>query len=117
MVVYSMALMIEKMKPKKVWQVFVDFGFGADPIIYQNIMYKGHLNLMYGLYQLMSGDERYAREYTWLTDQIVKEMREHHKAGIYEGAACEPNLYFAQCNSIGLLSLHIFDKLYGTKYT
>lgn len=36
-------------------------------------MYKGHLNLMYGLYQFMSGDERFAKEYTWLTRQIVAE--------------------------------------------
>ncbi len=114
---HMMAIMIDKMKSKKVWRDFVDYGMGPDPISYQNIMYKAHLNLMYGLYQLISGDERYAKEYTWLTRQILAEMRKHHKEGRYEGANCEPDRYFAQCNSISLLSLHIYDKLYGTRYT
>jgi len=33
------------------------------------------------------------------------------------GADCEPERYFAQCNSITLLSLKIYDKLYGTNYS
>jgi hypothetical protein len=114
---YTMWLMINKMKSKKVWRDWEDIGFGSDPISYQNIMYKGHLNLMYGLYQMMSGDERFSKEYAWLTKQIVDEMREHHKQGLYDGTNCEPDQYFVQCNSIGLLSLNIFDRLYGTKYT
>jgi hypothetical protein len=114
---YMMWVMVKKMKSKKVWRDWVDMGFGEDPISYQNIMYKGHLNLMYGLYQLMSGDERFAKEYTWLTRQIVDEMRQHHEEGLYDGTNCEPDQYFVQCNSIGLLSLHIYDKLYGTNYT
>ena len=52
------------------------------------------------LYQLISGDERFANEYTWLTDKIVAEMRKHHAEGRHEGADCEPGRYFAQCNSI-----------------
>jgi hypothetical protein len=72
---------------------------------------------MYALYQLMSGDEQFAREFTWLTRQIVDEMRQHHGDGRYEGANCEPDQYFVQCNSIALLSLHIYDQLYGTEYT
>ncbi|MFT5573551.1 MAG: hypothetical protein ACI9FR_002486 [Cryomorphaceae bacterium] len=62
-----MDMMIWKMKSKKVWSDFTDRGFGSDPISVQNIMYKGHLNLMYGLYQLSTGDTRYAREYTWVS--------------------------------------------------
>lgn len=108
--------MIWAMKSRKVWGDFTDRGFGSDPITAQNIMYKGHLNLMYGLFQLSTGDLRYAREYTWLTQQIVDEMRLHH-AGIYDGVTCEPNAWFAECNVIGLLSLHIYDKLYDTNYT
>jgi len=108
--------MIWKMKSKRVWGDFTDRGFGSDPISHQNIMYKGHLNLMYGLYQLSTGDERYAREYTWLTQQMAEEMRLHH-SGQYEGVTCEPNAWFVECNVIGIMSLHIYDKLYGTKYT
>lgn len=111
-----MDMMISKMKSKKVWGDFTDRGFGGDPISVQNIMYKGHLNLMYGLYQLTTGDTRYAREYSWLSQQIAAEMRLHH-AGIYEGVTCEPNAWFVECNTIGMLSLHIYDRIYGTQYT
>jgi len=112
----AMDNMIWKMKSKKVWQDFTDRGFGPDPITVQNIMYKGHLNLMYALYQLSTGDQRYAREFTWLTQNIVEEMNLHHQ-GFYEGNTCEPNAWFVECNVIGMLSLHIYDKLYGTQYT
>lgn len=108
--------MIDKMKSKKVWGDWTEYGMSDDPISKGNIMYKGHLNLMYGLYQLMSGDEEYSQEYTWLTEKIVTEMRLHHQEGKHEGADCEPGRYFAQCNSISLLSLKIYDKLYQTEY-
>jgi hypothetical protein len=108
--------MIWKMKSRKVWGDFTDRGFGSDPISTQNIMYKGHLNLMYGLYQLTTGDTRYAREYSWLTQKLAEELRLHHN-GQYEGVTCEPNAWFVECNSIGLMSLHIYDRLYGTQYT
>jgi hypothetical protein len=77
---YIMGIMIKKMKSKKVWKDWIETGFGTDPITYQNIMYKGHLNLMYGLYQLTTGDRRFDREYTWLTRVIVKEIRKNHDA-------------------------------------
>ena len=51
-----------------------------------------------------------------MTNKIVHEMRKHHAEGKHEGADCEPGRYFAQCNSISLLSLKIYDKLYGTTY-
>ena len=108
--------MIDKMKSKKVWGDWTAYGMGDDPISVGNIMYKGHLNLMYGLYQLISGDETYSVEYTWLTDKIIEEMRKHHAEGRHEGADCEPGRYFAQCNSISLLSLMVYDKLYDTNY-
>ncbi|WP_189497690.1 linalool dehydratase/isomerase domain-containing protein [Algimonas arctica] len=108
--------MIWKMKSRKVWGDFTDRGFGSDPISTQNIMYKGHLNLMYGLYQLTTGDTRYAREYSWLTQKLADELRLHHN-GQYEGVTCEPNAWYVECNAIGMMSLHIYDRLYGTDYT
>ncbi len=111
-----MDTMIWKMKSKRVWSDFTDRGFGADPISVQNIMYKGHLNLMYGLYQMSTNDKRYEREFTWLTKQIADEMRLHHQ-GKYEGVTCEPNAWFVECNAIAMLSLHVYDKLYKTSYT
>lgn len=114
--IHCMKNMIVKMKSKKVWGDWVEYGLGDDPISEGNIMYKGHLNLMYGLYQLMSGDETFSEEYTWLTNKIIVEMRQKHREGKHEGADCEPGRYFAQCNSISLMSLLIYDRLYGTTY-
>ena len=114
---YAMNLMINKMKSVKVWGDWIAYGMGDDPISEGNVMYKGHLNLMYGLYQLMTGNEEFSKEYTWLTNKIIDEMRRHHSEGKHEGADCEPGRYFAQCNSISLLSLKIYDKLYGTSYS
>ena len=114
---HAMFLMIKKMKSPKVWGDWISYGMGDDPISEGNVMYKGHLNLMYGLYQLMTGNEEFSREFTWLTSRIIDEMRRHHIEGKHEGADCEPGRYFAQCNSISLLSLKIYDKLYGTNYS
>ena len=114
---HAMWIMIKKMKSKRVWGDWIAYGMGEDPISEGNVMYKGHLNLMYGLYQLMTGDEEFSDEFTWLTNKIIDEMRRHHIEGKHEGADCEPGRYFAQCNSIALLSLKIYDKLYGTTYS
>ena len=57
------------MKSKRVWGDWIAYGMGDDPISEGNVMYKGHLNLMYGLYQLMTGNEEFAHEYTWLTNK------------------------------------------------
>ena len=43
-------------------------------------------------------------------------MRLHHE-GKYEGVTCEPNAWFVECNAIGMMSLHIYDLLYGTSFT
>jgi hypothetical protein len=112
---YYLSVMIHKMKAKKVWDDWQRYGFGDDPICKDNIMYKGHLNLMYGLYQLMTGSDRYAQEFTWLTQKIVEEI-EQSKQGKYRGVTCEPDRYFVQCNAIGLMSLEVYDRIYGTPY-
>lgn len=42
--------MIDKMKLKKVWGDWMEYGLSDDFIFEGNIMYKGYFNLMYGLY-------------------------------------------------------------------
>lgn len=101
-----------KMRCKQVWGDWEEDGFGSDPIIRQNVMYKGHLNLMYGLYQLITGDRKYEKENTRLTHIMHKEM----KANPYAGIVCEPDNYFVQCNSVAYLSLWVYDRLHGTQY-
>ncbi|TVT48643.1 MAG: hypothetical protein FHP94_09040 [Denitromonas halophila] len=101
-----------KMKCKRVWEDWENDGFGNDPIEKQNIMYKGHLNLMYGLYQLVSGSRKYEAEHSHLTQIIHDEI----KANPFAGALCEPDNYFVQCNSVAYLSLWVYDRLHGTNH-
>ena len=101
-----------KMRCKEVWGDWEDDKFGKDPIKKDNIMYKGHLNLMYGLYQLVTGDKLYEKENIKLTKIIFNEI----KSSPYAGIVCEPDNYFPQCNSVGYLSLWVYDRLHGSNY-
>ena len=114
-ILYYFSILIEKMKSEHVWGDWRSYGFGHDPLSKHNIMYKGHLNLMLGLYQLISGDQRYEQEFIWLTNKIVTEIRNSREKS-YQGVTCEPNQYFAHCNAIGLLSLKIHDLIFGSKF-
>lgn len=101
-----------KMKCKEVWGDWEEDKFGKDPIKKDNIMYKGHLNLMYGLYQMVTGDKLYEKE----NKRISKIIYDEIKASPYAGIVCEPDNYFPQCNSVGYLSLWVYDRLHGTNY-
>jgi hypothetical protein len=105
--------LIQKMKQKAVWVHWVDLGYGNDYLSKHNIMYKGHLNLMYGLYGLIYGGDKWDKDFTWLTDKISKEIDETP----YSGVTCEPDDYYVQCNTIGIYSLLLYDKLHGTDHS
>jgi len=105
--------MVQKMKQKPVWEDWIKNGYGDDPVAKHNIMYKGHLNAMYGLHQLISGSTKWEKDSTWLTNNIAAEI----DATPYSGVTCEPDDYFVQCNSIGIYSLLLYDKLHGTDHS
>ena len=109
---HYMDKLIQKMKEKVVWEDWIKAGFGPDPVAKHNIMYRGHLNLMYGLYQLTSGDTKYEDEYKTFCKAIYEEMKQTEKEGKYCGMSCEPDDYFVQCNTIGMYSLAVYDTLY-----
>lgn len=109
---HYMDKMIQKMKRKEVWEDWILAGFGDDPVAKANIMYRGHLNLMYGLYQLTSGDTKYEEEYKAFCEAIYEEMKQTEREGKYCGMSCEPDDYFVQCNTIGMYSLAVYDTLY-----
>ncbi len=109
---HYMDRLIQKMKQKVVWEDWIKYGFGPDPMAKHNIMYRGHLNLMYGLYQLTSGDTKYEEEYKALSKALYTEMKQTEKEGKYCGMSCEPDDYFVQCNTIGMYSMAVYDTLY-----
>ena len=99
--IHALNYAIQKMKHEVVWVDWRNDGFGDDPIVSGNIMYKGHLHLMYGLYQLLTDDKRYEQEYKTLSDIIIRELNDEKT---YTGFCCEPDNYFPQCNSIAFYS-------------
>jgi hypothetical protein len=112
---------LRKMKHPRMWRDWQEDGFGKtdaahatleDAVAEGNIMFKGHLNTMYALFQLVSGDRRYEPENERLTQRIYQEIR----ANPYAGIVCEPDNYFPQCNSLGYLSLALYDRIHGTDY-
>lgn len=83
------------------------------PVMRQNIMWKGHLNLMYALHIQCSGsDAKYGEYFHSLSENIASEMRNTQ----YGGACCQSINYYLQCNTISMLSLRYHDLFYGTKF-
>lgn len=106
------------MKDTPIWDEWIRFRFNDNPITKDNIMYKGHLNFVYGVYQLLSGNREFEEEYKALTKIIVRENRENSSLDElpYWGIQCEPDQYFPQCNSVGMMSLWIYDLIFDTNY-
>lgn len=90
--------------------------FGKDPVTTKNVMYKGHLNLVYGLYRLLTGSDEYDAEYHNMMNIIATEsIRNARDHGFY-GIECELDQYFPPCNSIALNSEKVYDLNFGTNY-
>ena len=104
------------MKETPMWDDWKRFGFGESPIKDMNIMYKGHLNLMYGLHELITGSREFEAEYKELTGIMVAEYERNRKAGSCCGIVCEPDHYFPQCNAVGMMSLRVYDRIYGADF-
>lgn len=105
------------MKDTPIWDEWIRFRYNDNPITKDNIMYKGHLQFVYGVYQLLSGSREFEEEYKDITEIIVRENLENSKAeSPYWGIQCEPDQYFPQCNSIGMMGLWIYDLIFGTNY-
>lgn len=105
------------MKDTPVWDDYTRNAFAGDPVSYKNIMYKGHLNLMYGLYQMVTGNREFEEEYQNLTNIIVEEYDKNAVCDTpYWGVECEPDQYFPQCNSMGMMSMKVHDIVFGTNY-
>lgn len=105
--------LIQRMKQKVVWEDWGKHGLGDDPLKEHNIMYKGHLSLMFGLYQWVSGKTTYESEFKALTRNIADEIDNTR----YHGVTCEPDDYFVQCNTIGIYSLLLYDRIYGSDHS
>ena len=105
--------LIGRMLEERVWGDWRTQGWGRCPLRPYNLMWKGHLNLMYALHLFVSGEATHADAFRRLSADIAGEMRRTP----YGGALCQSINYYFQCNTVGMLSLRYHDAFYGTSYT
>lgn len=107
---------IQLMKDAGAFDEWTRLEFGKDPVSDKNVMYKGHLNLMYGLYRLMSGNTEFDEEYHALNKIIVTETVNNGRHRGFWGIECEPDQYFPPCNAVAMVSEKVYDLNFGTGY-
>lgn len=100
-----------------VWLDYV-ITWGYDDPMRANMMWKGPLLIGECLYALMTGDkDKYGPEAKAIAENLYELQQENMKKplgkGFSAGVECEPNHWYPQCNSIGILGLAIYDKVYG----
>ena len=131
---------IERMVRKVVWQYWAKphnnktpcemnkKSHCPDPVIYQNIMYSGHLANLISLYENICHDYYYTYsgwDFVWnetlsihytmpqMLDIIIDQVIENDNGGV----CCEPDLIFTICNTYPRAAFILYDKIHNTKYS
>lgn len=104
------ARLVEKMEQPATLRYWKADGFGGDGLTRDNIMYRGHLNLMYALAHDRFGETRFDDRFHILSHNLFDELSREH------AICCEPDHFFLQCNSVCALSLWLHDRSFGTSY-
>ena len=102
--------LIEKMERPATLAYWKARGYGGDGVGRDNAMYRGHLNLMYGLAHECFGETRFDARFHALSRALFDEI------GGERPVCCEPGEVFVQCNSVIILSLCLHDRAFGTDY-
>lgn len=102
--------LVEKMECPKALAYWKRDGYPGDGLKRGNIMYRGHLNLMYGLAHDRFGETRFDEKFHALSRELMDEIGSEHPV------CCEPDILFIQCNSVAVLSLWLHDRAFGTSY-
>jgi hypothetical protein len=102
--------LVEKMERPKAHAYWRRDGYPGDGLKRDNVMYRGHLNLMYGLAHDRFEETRFDEKFHTLSRELAKEIGSEHPV------CCEPDILFIQCNSVAVLSLWLHDRAYGTSY-
>lgn len=126
--------LIAKMQLKPVWgywrweNLWGNFDTNPDPIPRDNIMLSGYLGVMLAAYESNTGDTRYSkpgaitfswdekRSFAYSFPEIVAAV--HHNFTRYDIGLfpCEPNWIYSACNTFGMNTLLVADRLHGTDY-
>lgn len=102
--------LVEKMEHPKTLAYWRWDGFPGNGLKRDNAMYRGHLNLMYGLANDRFGETRFDEKFHALSRELTNEIGSEHPV------CCEPDFLFVQCNSVAVLSLWLHDRAFGTSY-
>lgn len=100
---------IEKMEHPKALAYWKARGYEGDGLARKNAMYRGHLNLLYGLARDRFGEARFDGPFHDLSRALFEEMGP-------APVCCEPDDLFIQCNAVSALSLYLHDRSFGTSY-
>ena len=102
--------LVEKMERPKTLAYWKRDGYPGDGLRRDNAMYRGHLNLMYGLAHDRFGETRFDERFHGLSRELMEEIGSEHPI------CCEPDILFIQCNSVAVLSLWLHDRAFGSSY-
>lgn len=104
------ARLVEKMEHPTTLRYWKALGFGGNGAKSENVMYRGHLNLMYALAHDRFGETGFDERFHELSQAMFQELSAKRPI------CCEPDHLFIQCNAVTVLSLYLHDRAFGTEY-
>ena len=102
--------LVEKMEHPTTLAYWKALGYEGDGVTRKNVMYRGHLNLMYALAHDRFGETRFDQRFHALSLALFTEI------GGARPICCEPDDLFVQCNAVVVLSLFLHDRAFATGY-
>jgi hypothetical protein len=126
--------LVEKMTDKRVWgfwrweNLWGNLDPNPDPIRKDDIMVSGYLGVMLGAYESNTGDARYAepgsvtfqwsdrRAFPYDFHTIAEAVYRNFVRSPFGMFPCEPNWIYSACNTFGMNTLLLHDRLHGTEY-
>jgi hypothetical protein len=121
---------IEKMLDPRIWRYWAFenlWGYlkwDPDPIKKDNIMYSAYYGTMLGMYETVTGDHRYdapgaltlrwgKNAYEYDFGSLTEVVRDQMLASPYCVYPCEPNWIYPYCNTYGINTALMYDRLHG----
>ncbi len=122
---------ITKMLDKRVWgywaieNLWGNLRWNPDPVNWENVMLTGFLGVQVGMYESLN-DDRYSRpgaltfewddrrSYRNSLSTLAESVHRNMRRSDWTLYPCEPNWTYTVCNTFGLNTLLIHDRLHGT---
>ena len=100
----------------------------ADPIIQNNVQFSGHFSTVLGLYERLTGDDRYDRPfvlgdpasgvaYEYTHTAVAARIEAQMAQNTFGGVCCEDGVAYVACNNHALSSNALHDTVHGTNFS